>query len=125
MAGVLILMRWALPRTGRAGLFQVQGLPPSPAPTGDEGSWKPRACPGSPRKQPRVRFPRVQTSPGLQPRGSHSRSPVRAQVQRWEQSSFTKLSPCWRGRRPRKQGRLLDLQCWAVLSRLRSPGASH
>lgn len=94
MVGVLILMRWALPRTGRAGLFQVQGLPPSPAPTGDEGSWKPRACPGSPRKQPRVRFPRVQTSPGLQPRGSHSRSPVRAQVQRWEQSSFTKLSPC-------------------------------
>ena len=67
----------------------------------------------------------MQTYPGLQPRGSHSRNPVRAQVQRWEQSSFTKLSPCWRGKRPGKQGRLLDLQGWAVLSPLRSPGVSH
>lgn len=37
---------------------------------------------GSPRKQPRVRFPRVQISPSLQLRGSHSRRSELTQVQR-------------------------------------------
>lgn len=46
-----------------------------------------------------MRVPRAQIPPALQLRGSLSRTSGLAQVWRREQSSVTKLSPLWRGKK--------------------------